>query len=216
MGSRADINSLLSHVSLIKEGYEASLRDDLALKESAFAKMQEQFRPGNPPIYYRLASYLNHGRKAIFENGGRAVLNSPDLNHRVIGAIMLNLNVGFRIVLDPLLVADLTFSQVSDVSNQEKGDLESQAKKLGIKVSKKVIDQSMEHFSRRWNDWKRLVKQDPTGVLLIERELVEVQRRKPIGNQVKELVVAGAQMAVSVYKDFYPEAKRLIDAKQSN
>lgn len=83
-------------------------------------------------------------------------------------------------------------------------------------MPKKSINQSIELVSRNWSDWRRLVKQDPTGVLLIERELEEVQRQKPVGNQVKELVVAGAQMAVSIYKDFYPEVERLIEARQSN
>lgn len=130
VGSRADIKRMLLHVPAIREGYEARLRDDLALRESGFAMVLEQIDSANRPAYFCLARCLEHSREAIFENGGRAALSSPDLNHRAFGAIMLNLNIGFRTVLSPLILADTSFFQIAEASNQEKADLESQARML--------------------------------------------------------------------------------------
>jgi hypothetical protein len=210
---KGDQRQLVGLAVQIGEVYKQGVISDLSSEDSAFGKIIERKGRGLTVAQY-LASYLDFTRRKFFEERGIEGISSGDPNEALAGAILLDLNLGFRMALNPLLMAGYNAHEVTVGLGGFDLELSNMARRTG-KDYRELISGVLDTLSTDLNEFRRLFESDKTGKKLIQREL-ELMRKgkvKPPGKFVKPIFILGGQILVEQYEQAYPEAERIVAGK---
>ena len=207
-GSKKDFQRLMPHVETFAQAYRGSVRDDLVLERSALSLIVDRTPIVRPTSYY-LVEYLERTRKMFLEEKGIAALGSDNLNMKVIGAIALDMNTGFRNEISPLMTTHDSAFEATAHMDEVRREAENLVRSVG--GSKRELAQAnlvVQKMAEEWNRWRRLLSNDPRGFLLLADSLAQVKRQKDTEG-VKMFEDAGAQLAYDIYTEIYDQ----VDAK---
>lgn len=208
---RRDVGNFRRLVDGAGDAYRQRLRNDLALERHGLVSLIEGQGLERRPTSYFLATYLSDTGDFYLRNVGIDSVNSPDPRLKVGGVVLLDLYFGFKSVISPLVIAHSNAFEAANEIERVRSKLSESSKRKGLGVQSRGIDILLEPLTREYNEARTKLRQDPTGVLLIETELRKVIKRKTMtGNQLREVIIAGAQLGVDAYKEFYPDVDKVV------
>lgn len=212
---RVDLNEWGSELSLVRDNIKAAIAHDLARERSALRVITEREKEQKSNVAYYLGVYLDMTRRIFFEQRVLRLLNSSQNDLRDLGAVFFDLNTGFRVVINPLLLVDLTPFEIATTFHAAESELKMKAtvKDLSLRVFDREFSRIAKDVDRRRIGYKKLMVQDPGGFLLLEKEFQRIKHEAPlIPGGIREFEIAGAELAVEVYKEVYPHAERIVNS----